>query len=54
METATDVPSLEVQDMVEAMGYACHGRSFFSTRDGRVGLGPLHIEPGDLGLHFLQ
>lgn len=38
---------LEAQAFGEAFGYASHGRSFFTTLYGRVGLGPLHTEAGD-------
>jgi hypothetical protein len=33
---------------MEALEYACHGRSYFSTEGGRIGLGPLHTKQGDL------
>ena len=33
--------------------YACKGRLFFSTSDGKVGLGPSEIEEGDLVAVFL-
>jgi tetratricopeptide (TPR) repeat protein len=36
------------QEFMESMGYSAHGRSFFSTKGGRVGLGPPHTKPGDL------
>lgn len=39
---------IQVQDYLEAFGYASHGRSYFSTEGGRIGLGPLHTKRGDL------
>ena len=38
---------LGVQDFTQALGYSVHGRSFFSTKYGRIGLGPPHTKPGD-------
>jgi hypothetical protein len=40
-ETAAAVKSLEI------IGKVCVGRSFFSTKGGRIGLGPPHTQPGD-------
>jgi hypothetical protein len=48
MNPLTNAQLLEAQDMGEAFGYASNGRSFFSTHGGRVGLGLLHIKPGDV------
>jgi hypothetical protein len=39
---------LEVQDYVEALSSATHERCFFTTRSGRIGLGPKHTEPGNV------
>lgn len=38
---------LQVQDYGAAFGYASHGRSFFSTENRRIGLGPQHADVGD-------
>ena len=37
----------EVQDFVQSLGYSAHGRSCFSTKGGRIGLGPPHTQRGD-------
>jgi hypothetical protein len=39
---------------MEAVTFACSGRRYFSTKNGRVGLGPADIEPGDLVCVFLS
>jgi hypothetical protein len=43
----TDQQLKQAQDYSQAFGYACSGRRFFTTRDGRLGLGPHNTEPGD-------
>jgi hypothetical protein len=39
---------IEAQDYCVSIGYASRGRSYLSTQGGRVGLGPLRTEPGDV------
>lgn len=36
-----------VAEYVRVVDYACDHRRFFSTKGGRIGLGPINIEPGD-------
>lgn len=43
---------LAMMDYIEAWGYASHGRSYFTTESGRVGLGPQHTQPGNLVCMF--
>lgn len=38
----------EMQDFVKSLHYSVHGRSFFTTKCGRIGLGPSHTKSGDL------
>ncbi|KAL8716646.1 MAG: hypothetical protein Q9225_006038 [Loekoesia sp. 1 TL-2023] len=45
------IPEKQLEDLAayqKAVGCACFGRKFFSTRNGRVGLGPPDVQPGDL------
>jgi hypothetical protein len=44
----TSQQELQLLDWIEAWGYASHGRSFFTTEGGRIGIGPLHTRPGNL------
>lgn len=39
---------------VDSVIFACSGRRYFSTKTGRVGLGPTDIAPGDLVCVFLS
>jgi Heterokaryon incompatibility protein (HET) len=48
LKTPTQSQIHRGKDYSDAMGNACCGRSFFSTRGGRIGIGPLHTKPGDL------
>lgn len=48
MRPFTDQQLRQAQDYSQSFGYGSHGRSFLSTRGGRVGLGPLRTKPGDL------
>jgi hypothetical protein len=48
-QSVTDAQNPKVADYALAFGYACHGRSFFSTTGGRsVGLGPRYAKRGDM------
>lgn len=47
-QSRTPHQELQLLDYIEAWGYASHGRSFFTTDGGRIGLGPQHTQPGNL------
>jgi hypothetical protein len=44
----TQPQNLALQDYAVAFGYASHGRSFFSTKGGRIGLGSQYAKRGDV------
>lgn len=46
--TLTDAQAIAVEDYMQSAQAACSQRSFFSTRDGRIDLGPAHVKAGDL------
>jgi hypothetical protein len=48
MRPLTDYELRLAQDYGQAFGYGSHGRSFISTRGGRVGVAPLSARQGDL------
>jgi hypothetical protein len=47
-DAQSSVEDLEMGDYVRALTYACQKRRFFSTKEGRIGLGPSSTRPGDL------
>jgi len=48
LRALSDTDNLDLQDYFEAMRIACRKRQFFSTGNGRIGLGPLGTLPGDM------
>jgi hypothetical protein len=47
-ETLGDImSSIQFARFLNSVTDACHGRSFFSTKSGRIGLGPPDTQPGD-------
>jgi hypothetical protein len=44
----TEDQDFRVNDFCKSFGFSSHGRSFFSTQGGRVGLGPWHTKSGDV------